>query len=197
MRQEWQQPLNYCIHRGLASSGYVLPCKYYIHGNFNVKLLSNDSPMDFELLQQKIARRLLSLELRPPIVAQVTGLNQRYLRAVWAKVHKSSPPRGLTRKSSGWLIRICDLKDASVFLAILNVITRENPSSETHILHLLEAYDTYTSLFDNCTLNFPACYMLARDYIHGNVHIEPCPECDIPYIKSIHSKRLFDCPHCK
>jgi len=162
-----------------------------------VKLLSeNINAADFEVLQLNVAKELICLRLRPPLVATITGLNQRYLRGVWMEIHQAGPSKGLTPKSSGRMVRNRDMQDVAVFFAILRVTVKEDPAPQVHICHLLSAFHTYQDLFQDCNLSFPTCFFLTRDYINGSLDLASCIMCKYDYVHAIGNKWLFNCPFC-
>jgi len=169
----------------------------YNYGKLAMKLLSgNLNDYDYEVLQLNIARELMQLRLRPPLVSTITGLNQRYLRRIWKEIHQSSPSRGLTPKSSGRMVRNRDMHDVAVFFAILRVTIKEDPAPELHICHLLSAFHTYQDLFQECNLSFPTCFFLTRDYINGNLNLASCIKCKSDFVCAIGNKYTFHCPSC-
>ena len=146
-----------------------------------------------------LARSLITLGLRPPLVSSVLQIPVYTTRALWRKIHQKSPPSGgLAWKAASRIRNAYAASHAVTFYALYLRCARHNDlATHQFSIHAVErAYRLYRSLTATSILEFTTCFLVARDAALGLLRERKCPHCQQPFFQHIEYAALRRCPWC-
>ena len=146
-----------------------------------------------------LARSLVTLGLRPPLVSSVLQIPIRTTRALWWKIHEKSPPGGgLAWRAASRIRNTHAASHAMTFYVLyLRCARRNDIAKHQFSIHAVErAYLLYRSLTASPVLDFTTCFLVARDSVLGLLREQKCSHCQQPFFQHLEYTALRRCPWC-
>jgi hypothetical protein len=153
------------------------------------------------------AEWLTRISVRPPHVADLTGIPEGRAVAMWAEIHGERPPRGQLPEFAANLLQTREKSVHGSLFAYYYFLEGGNKIYENQIANaIIAAYIAYIKKVDKVIVSGEAAFMISRDLVkksvlnsekkNSNMELCVCQECFAYHVKSDIRRSTEDCPFC-
>jgi len=157
-----------------------------------------------QLQQITTATTLIQRKMRISIVASITNINAKTLRALYRDIHQQGPVAGLLPSSGGILSSKAKQATASIFAALYFRVSKSNILDQINLEALISSHDLYLEICSNQAIfnlkiepiNITQAWIIVRDICIGAAYFRSCQSCQIRYLLSNDTHIPPTCPIC-
>ena len=164
--------------------------------------------------QLYVAERLAGYGTRPPIIANLCGIQIKKAKLMYGDILGRSPPSGMLPSDTYWILRSSvNCVHASIFYQIYTHILAEVENSKklNYALAFVSAYSLYLKCINNnpapCKLeqhdgdqnrlDINRAFDIIRQAKNGDVALRLCKKCNSEHlVLSFYPEQLKGCPIC-
>ncbi|MHB8408952.1 MAG: FlhC family transcriptional regulator [Acidiferrobacterales bacterium] len=156
------------------------------------------------ILTITLARSLLTLGMRPPIVASSLQVSPYQARRWWREIHGTAPKTGLLPwKAAARITTHTEAAHARLFYTLYlrcaqtQIKTNHRNSVRIALDALERAYRLYRIMSgSSAPLDINTCWLVARDASAGILSERYCPTCARSFFYALSHAALRRCPWC-